>query len=204
MVGTAFQNPDEMLSERTVRDEIAFGLRRRQYRRTGWFGKQRRHSDEDIDKRVARACDLAGLAESLLDEDPTLLPFAQRKLVTLAAAVVLEPRLVVLDEPGTGLDAASQGDVERLAWRLSDMGSAVILVEHEVDLVGELTDSVTIMDNGEVALQGATRDVFHPDNWDRLLDLHILPPRAAGIAHALGVRAVNYADLAAAFDRAGA
>lgn len=199
VVGTAFQNPDEMLSERTVGQEVGFGLRRRRFRRTGWFKKQPRYSDEDIAQRVARACELVGLPESLRDEDPTLLPFAQRKLVTLAAAVVLEPRLVVLDEPGTGLDAAALGDVERLVRRLSDMGAAVILVEHEVDLVGELTDSVTIMDNGEVEMQGATRDVFDPRNWDRLLDLHILPPRVARLGQALGVEALGYGDLVAAF-----
>lgn len=198
VVGTAFQNPDEMLSERTVRDELAFPLRRRQYERHGLFTKRQRYDDDYIAAKVARAVELIGLDPGLLDHDPSSLPFGQRKLVTLAAAVVLEPALTVFDEPGTGLDAASHAIIEQAVQRLRTQGVAVILVEHEIDLVGQLTDSVTIMDNGEVALQGPTSSVFHSDNWDRLLDLHILPPRAARLGHALGLQTLSLDELTAA------
>lgn len=199
-VGTAFQKPDEQLSERTVRDEIAFGLRARRYQRTGWFARRECYSDETIAARVSWACDLAGIEESLLDCDPSTLPFGQRKLVTLAAAIVLDPPVVVLDEPGTGLDAAAHRTVEAMVGRLAAMGKAVVLVEHEIDLVGELTDTVTILDRGAVATQGPTRAVFARGNWDQLRALHIVPPWPARLAATLGLDALTYADLAAARD----
>lgn len=188
-----------MLTERTVRDELAFSLRRRQYEWAGLFSKRQRYDNEYIAERVRQACDLVDLDEDLLERDPTMLPFGQRKLVTIAATVVRDPVLVVLDEPGTGLDAASYGNVVRVVRRLGDLEVAVILVEHEIDLVGELTDTVTIMDNGTIAMQGPTSTIFPPDNWERLLALYILPPQAARLGASIGVFALSMDGLVAGF-----
>lgn len=194
-VGTAFQKPDEQLSERTVADEIAFGLRARRYEKAGWFSRRERYGEDFITERVQWACSLAGIEPELLGRDPTTLPFGQRKLVTLAAAVALDPPVVVLDEPATGLDAAAHCRVEAMVTTLAQAGKAVILVEHEIDLVGELTDTVTILNRGSVAAQGHTREVFAQPNWNRLYELHMLPPRPARLGAAIGVDALTYTDL---------
>lgn len=194
-VGSAFQNPDEMLSERTVRQELAFPLQRRRYEKVGMWRKRERYGDAYIHERVRAACDLAGLDAELLEQDPTRLPFGQRKLVTLAMAVVIEPRLVVFDEPGTGLDTATRDRVGALIRRLADRGVAVIIVEHEIDLVGEITDHVSVMANGEIIHQGPTREVFHPNSWAGLADVDIRPPRVARLGAALGVEAMSLDEL---------
>jgi energy-coupling factor transport system ATP-binding protein len=196
-VGTVLQNPNEQISERTVRGEIAFPLRQRQYERTGLFTKRRRYDDGHIEAQVWRACDLVGIESDLLERDPILLPRPQRKLATIAEALVVTPQVLLLDEPTAGLGAASRRKIRELIMRLREMGHAILLVENDVDLVAETADTVTILDQGRAVLQGPVHTVFSPANWGRLSELRIRPPRAAQLAHRLGVHALTCDELVA-------
>lgn len=104
LVGTALQSPDEHFTERTVQAELEAPLRWRRYRRRGLFGREQRFSDDEIVRRAAAAAELTGLDAPTLAADPMDLPFGLRKLISIAAATVLEPQVVLLHEPGTGLD----------------------------------------------------------------------------------------------------
>lgn len=196
-VGIAFQNPDEQISERSVADELRFPLQRRRYKRTGLFRKQERYDDAYVDAHVARARELAGLEGELLNCDPSLLPLGRRRLVTTSEALVLDPSVVVLDEPGVSLDAASRRRIARTVRRLREAGKAVILIEHDMDLICEVADTVTVLERGRVVLEGTTREVFAEDNWRLLAGLHIRPPRAARLGRQVGVDALTPGELVA-------
>ena len=201
-VGTAFQNPDEQITEATVREEIAYPAERRRYEKTGWFSKEERFDDDDIAAMVERARSLVGIDEDVLERDPTLLPRGRRRLITIAEALVLDPEVVVLDEPMVGLDAASRHRVRDTIDRLRDNGKAVILVEHDMDLVCAAADTVTVLAEGSVETTETTRAVFARDNWDRLVEHDIYPPRAARLADRIGTNALTREELATTVDDA--
>ncbi|WP_026736312.1 ABC transporter ATP-binding protein [Fischerella sp. PCC 9605] len=195
MVGTVLQNPDEHISERTVKDEIAFPLKQRQHKNNGLFSRQKRYDDNYIEEKVSQICELVGIEENLLDSDPTLLPRGQRKLVTIAAALVVDPKVLILDEPTVGLGASSRQKIAKLLSRLTQKGKAVLLVSNNVDFVCETADTVTVLNQGRVVLQGSVRNVFAQDNWDRLQELHVHLPRVAQLAQHLGVDALTCEEL---------
>ncbi len=195
-VGTAFQNPDEQISERTVREEISFPLHRRRYESTGWFSKKERYGEDYIAERVEEACELVGLDEKYFKSDPSLLPGGLRRLVTMAEALALDPSVVlVLDEPRVGLDAESRRKVIRTIARLRELGLAVIIIEHDMDLVCEVADTATVLNGGKVTLQGPIHEVFAEKNWGLLTEMYLQPPRAARLARSIGVDALSAAEL---------
>ncbi|MEW5859938.1 MAG: ATP-binding cassette domain-containing protein [Cyanobacteriota bacterium] len=194
-VATVFQNPDVVISERTVKDEIAFPLQQRQYQRTSWFSRQKCYDDDHIENRVSHACELVGIGEELLDRDPTLLPLGQRKLVTIAEALTLDPKVLLLDEPIIGLGASARRKIRQTIRQFSQEGKAVLLVSNDVDFVAEVADTVTILDRGRVLMQGSLREVFAEDNWERLGELHIYPPRTTQLAQRFGTNALSCDEL---------
>jgi energy-coupling factor transport system ATP-binding protein len=194
-VGTVLQNPDEQISERTVRDELAFPLKQRQHEKTGLFRKRQRYGDDHIETQVAHACELVGIEQDLLDRDPILLPRGHRKLVTIAEALTLDPQVLLLDEPTVGLGAASRQHIRQLIARLSEIGKTVLLAENDVDFIAEVADTVTVLDQGHVALHGPVRAVFEEENWDRLAELHLRPPHATQLARHLGMSALTCDEL---------
>lgn len=194
IVGTVLQNPDDQISEKTVKDEIGFPLKQRQYERHSWFKKQKHYDDDYIEERVSQACKLVGI-EDLLNEDPFLLPRGQRKLVTIAAALVVDPQVLLLDEPTIGLGAKSRQQIGQAIANLHKQGKAVLLVSNNVDFVAEVADTVTILEQGQIVLQGSAHQVFAEDNWDRLFELYIQIPQAAQLARSLNLKALTCAEL---------
>ncbi|MUG91397.1 ATP-binding cassette domain-containing protein [Scytonema sp. UIC 10036] len=195
MVGTVLQNPDEQLSEKTVKDEIAFPLKQRQYKRTGLFSKQKRYDDDYIENQVSQVCQLVGIEEDLLERDPLLLPRGMRKLVTIAGALVVDPKVILLDEPTLGLGATSIRKVKQMLKHLREHGKAVLLVSNNVNFLTEVADTVTILEQGQIVMQGLMRQVFAENNWAKLAELHIQPPDVAQLAHHLNMSALTHDNL---------
>jgi energy-coupling factor transport system ATP-binding protein len=194
-VATVFENPDVVISERTVNEEIGFPLKQRQYQRTSWFSKQKCYDDDHIKNRVSHACELLGIGEELLDRDPTLLPYGQRKLVTIAEALTLDPQVLLLDEPIIGLGASARYKIKQAIQQFSQEGKAVLLVSNDVDFVAEVADRVTILERGRVLMQGSLHEVFAEDNWERLGELHMYPPRSTQLAQRFGTKALSCDEL---------
>jgi energy-coupling factor transporter ATP-binding protein EcfA2 len=197
VVGTVLQNPDEQISEATVREEIGFPLRHRQYERTGLFSTRQRYGDSHVSGRVSQVCELVGFDPGLLERDPILLPRGQRKLLTIAQALVVDPQVLVFDEPTISLGAAARRRLIRLVAHLRELGKAVLMVENNIDFIAEVADSVTVLEQGRVVLQGPLREVFAPANWGRLSGLYIPPPSAAQLARRLGLNALTCEALVA-------
>ncbi|WP_435195486.1 ABC transporter ATP-binding protein [Natronomonas sp. EA1] len=192
-VGIALQNPDEQLSEQTVDGELRFPLARRRYERTGLLGlsKRERYDDAFIDERVQTIREWVGLPESVLTADPMFLPRGQRRLVTIASALAPDPDVLVLDEPVAGVDATARAHITRTIDRLRERGKGVVLIDHDMEFVCEVADTVTVLEDGRVAKQGPVETVFDVDNWEWLATRHLRPPRAARLARQVGVDALT-------------
>jgi sulfate-transporting ATPase len=94
------------------------------------------------------------LAE-VLGQSPEVLPYAQRHLVAIARAVATSPAILLLDEPGAGLDQVSIRELGRLIRRLaSEWGMGVLLIEHNVPLVLDTCDRIVVLDFGQVIAEG--------------------------------------------------
>jgi ABC-type branched-subunit amino acid transport system ATPase component/branched-subunit amino acid ABC-type transport system permease component len=105
-----------------------------------------------------------GLADDL-DRPAESLPFGRRRLVAIARAVAAQPSVLLLDEPAAGLDGVETAELSVLVRSLAhDWGIAVLLVEHNLDMVLQLCDRVTVMVTGSVLYTGTPADVRnHPD-----------------------------------------
>ncbi|UPV77039.1 ATP-binding cassette domain-containing protein (plasmid) [Halorussus limi] len=200
-VGITLQNPDEQLSEQTVEKEIRFPLEKRRYERTGFLGlsKRERYDEAFIEERVAEVCDLVGLSEDIMQEDPMFLPRGVRRQVTVATALAPDPDVLVLDEPVAGVDGTARRHMTRAIERLRQQGKGVVVIDHDMDFVCEVADTVTVLHEGQVAMQGPTHEVFGPDNWEWLSSHHMRPPRAARLARRVGIEALTADEFVAAF-----
>ena len=120
-VGLVFQYPEYQLFEETVYKDIAFGP------------KNMGLDAEEIDRRVRDAAAFVGLHETLLDKSPFELSGGQKRRVAIAGVIAMEPKVLVLDEPVTGLDPAAAQDLYRtLDYLNKKEGIAIIMVTHDL------------------------------------------------------------------------
>ncbi|HKE75642.1 MAG TPA: branched-chain amino acid ABC transporter permease/ATP-binding protein [Acidimicrobiales bacterium] len=121
-----------------------------------------------VDRRPLSDATVASIREfgleGVLDNRPSELPYAQRRLVAIARAVAASPSVLLLDEPAAGLDDVSREELARLIRRLAaDWGMAVLLVEHDVSMVLRTCDRVVALHFGKVLSQGSPDEVRnHP------------------------------------------
>ncbi len=104
---------------------------------------------------------------------PILLSRGQRKLITIAEALIVDPKVLTLDEPTVGLSASSRRQIAELLDKVCEMGKTVLLVSNNIDFVCEIADTVTVLKQGEIQLQGAVSELFPADNWERLEEVDI-------------------------------
>ena len=94
-----------------------------------------------------------------MDELPSDLSQGRRKLVGIARALVVKPRLVCLDEPAAGLDTHESEELGRRLRGLADAGQAMLLVDHDMGLVLGICDEVVVVEFGKVIARGAAETV---------------------------------------------
>ncbi len=148
-VGYSFQNPFTQMSgvKDNVREEIAYALEN--------LGIER----DAMAARVDAMIELLHLGD-IADANPLELSGGQRQRVAIAAVLVTDPPIVVLDEPTSQLDPQSTEDVFSIIALLKRQGKTVILVEHKIDLVARYSDLVILMEGGRVAMSGPARRVL--------------------------------------------
>lgn len=149
MIGYVFQNPFNQISgiKDTVFEEVAYGLEN--------FGVP----VEEIEKRVIDVMKMADI-EELADKSPYALSGGQMQRVALASVIVLEPELLIIDEPTSQLDPEGTESVFRIIEKMKEKGITIILVEHKIDLIAEFADKVIAMEDGKIVSQGEARDVL--------------------------------------------
>ncbi len=105
-----------------------------------------------------QALDRVGLGD-WGERDPGQLPLGVQRRVQLARALVAEPRLLLLDEPASGLRAGERDDFEALVTTLRADGTTILLVEHDVGMVLRLADRITVLELGTVIAEGAPAEI---------------------------------------------
>jgi branched-chain amino acid transport system ATP-binding protein len=122
------------------------------------FGLPRASRDEQRMRAAAMAAlERCGVAEHA-DSPPQSLPYAVRKRIALARALVSEPRLLLLDEPAGGLGT---DEIEDLARLINETEAAVLLVEHHMDLVLSVCDEILVLDFGKPIAYGTPGEIQH-------------------------------------------
>ena len=147
-VGYVFQNPDHQFVTDRIDDEVAYGLRVRDY------------SDEAIEQRVTEVLETVDLAR-YRHRSPFSLSLGERRRLSVATMLVLEPRLLVLDEPTIGQDYERAQQLMKLMVRLRERyGTTVLMITHDVRLVAEWAERALVLDAGELVFDGAPGDLF--------------------------------------------
>ncbi len=150
-----------LFGEMTVLENVLVGCHR--HGRAGWGAcalRTRRARDEERRLRLrARAVlDLLGLA-ARADTPAAALPYGEQRLVEVGRALGMEPRLLLLDEPGAGLDGDEQARLAALVRTIRDGGTTVLLVDHHMDFVLDLSDEILVLSYGEKLAEGPPAEV---------------------------------------------
>lgn len=169
-VGLALQNPDAQLFAMSVAEEVAFGSTN--------LGLPQ----DEVAQRVDRALAATGL-EEFREVYPFNLSFGDRRKLSVAAVVSMEPEVLIFDEPTTGQDYRGRRELADIARKLNGMGCTVLMVTHDMDLIAEYTHRLIVMGDGKVLLDGPTAEVFQ--QVETLAETFITPPQVTRLAQAL-------------------
>ena len=168
-IGFLFQNPDRQICCNTVREELLFGFKA--------LGEEGLDAEERVDAIIERFGFDA-------DAEPYLLNRGTRQLLALASIIVLAPPTIILDEPTTGLDFRECVKVMDVVRELNEGGTTVIMVCHDMEVVGDFARRVIAMTAGRVVADGTTFDVLRDGRV--LKEAHILPPQVTEVSMILG------------------
>lgn len=135
-IGFIMQNPNQMISKTMVYDEVAFGL------------KIRGLSDSQIKERVYETLKICGLY-GYRNWPISALSFGQKKRVTIASILVLNPEMIILDEPTAGQDFKHYTEIMEFLVDLNKKGVTILMVTHDMHLMLEYTNKVIVLSEGE-------------------------------------------------------
>jgi cobalt/nickel transport system ATP-binding protein len=147
-VGVVFQNPDVQLFNASVFDEVAFGPLQ-----MGWPALRVRARVEETLRQMR--------IDELKDRAPHRLSGGEKKRVAIASVLVLDPDVLILDEPTTALDPASQTQIVELLASWKDSGRTVVIATHDLDALEDVADSCYLLKDGRVAGAGDPLEILH-------------------------------------------
>ena len=172
LVGLVFQEPEKQLFEMTVEEDIAF-----------WPRNLGLDADE-ISARAKRALEAVGLDfELYAKRSPFDLSGGEMRRVAIAGILVMEPKVLILDEPTVGLDPKGKIDLMEKIKKLNDGGTAIIFVSHDMDAIAEYAHRVVVLDQGKVVLDDAPLKIFGHSDLIKTIGLEV--PAAIRIASRL-------------------
>jgi energy-coupling factor transport system ATP-binding protein len=181
-VGYVFQNPDVMIFSDTVAEEVRFGLRNRGLPEIEQIG------------RCRAALEAVGLADQA-EADPFALPKGGRQRVAVASVLALEPQILVLDEPTTGLDYAHSRAILDLLSDLNRKGHTVLMITHSLGLAAEYAQRCLLLGHGELLADGPPRAVL--SDARALEQSGLEPPDVLALGQLLGAPTLTLQELAA-------
>ena len=171
-VGFLFQNPDRQICRNTVREEILFGLRTV----CGEEGEEALQARTD---EILKDFSFTG------DEEPFALSRGQRQRVALASILAVEPEILILDEPTTGLDYKECCHImDRIRRMNEEKQVTVIMVCHDMEVVLDYAKRALVMAGGRLAADGPVREIFR--DTALMEKAAILPPQIIGLSMRLG------------------
>jgi cobalt/nickel transport system ATP-binding protein len=149
MVGLVFQDPDDQLFSPTVRDDVAFGPLNQGL------------TPDEVDHAVSRALAWVGM-EAFEDRSPHHMSFGEKKRVSVATVLSMDPEILVLDEPVSNMDPRGRREFIEL---IKTLEATKFVVTHDVAMAQEICGRIVLMDKGEIVADGRPESVFE----DRVL-----------------------------------
>lgn len=185
-IGFVFQNPEHQFIAHTVFDELAHGLRRQKL------------SEAEVQRRAHEVLHRFGLADKT-EQHPFLLSGGQKRRLSVATALVAGAPILALDEPTFGQDRARADELLGLLKELNDAGTTILVVTHDMQLVTDYAQRTVVVDDGTIAADAPTADVFDSDDRLRQSGLRLPPLRRAfaGSRHPSLAGVTRLADLPA-------
>jgi cobalt transport protein ATP-binding subunit len=187
-VGYVFQNPDHQIFSETVFDEVAFSPRLRGI------------GDEEVKERVRESLHAVEL-DGMELADPFTLLKGDRQRVAVASVLSARPRIIILDEPTTGLDYAGQRRMMDLVRQLNENGHTIIIITHTMWVVAEYAHKTAVVNDGKIVLYGKTRDIFSKDS--ELESHHLRTPHIVNLSYRLGKTLLSVDEMLACTDTEG-
>lgn len=167
-VGFLFQNPDRQICQNTVREEILFGLR----------AVRGGEGEDALRQRADAVLDDFGFTG---EEEPFSLSRGQRQRVALASILAVEPEVLILDEPTTGLDYRECCHImDRIAQMNREKGVTVVMVCHDMEVVLDYARRALVMADGRLLADGPVKTIFRDAQLAERASL--LPPQMIGLA----------------------
>lgn len=146
--GMVFSDPDAQFTTMSVEEEIAFGLEN--------IGVAAKEIEERI-LWVSKLCHL----DDLLEKPPFDLSGGQKQRVAIAAVLATKPKMIILDEPTSMLDPKSKDEVFDILQEIkNNLNITVVVIEHNIEKIAELSDEVILMKEGKIIRHMETRDFF--------------------------------------------
>ena len=169
-VGYVFQNPDHQIFSKTVGDELSFGPKN-----LGW-------SEDRIEQAIQHALHDIDM-EDRRESEPYFMGLAERKLIAIASVLIMEPHVLVLDEPATGADYNVALRIMRYISDLHKRGLTVIIITHDVSLAANYASRVIAMRDGTIKITGSPESIFQQK--ELLNECNISLPEVAELSNAL-------------------
>ncbi len=146
-VGIVFQDPDDQLFAPTVKQDVAFGPLN--------LGLPK----DEVDRHVKYALKSVGM-EAYADKPPHFLSGGQKKRVAIAGVLAMEPEIIVMDEPASGLDPQGSAEIIDILDELNADGKTIVLSTHDVDLAAKWADSICVLNEGKNIKHGTPHQIF--------------------------------------------
>ena len=150
-IGYVLQNPNQMISETMIFDEVALGLRLRGV------------SEEEIEERVLSVLKTCGLYE-FRKWPISALSFGQKKRVTIASILVLGPEIILLDEPTAGQDQRNYTEIMNFLDELNQQGHTIIMITHDMQLMLDYSDRAIVVVDGKILADKSPAQVLTDKN----------------------------------------
>ncbi|MDY4973295.1 MAG: ABC transporter ATP-binding protein [Erysipelotrichaceae bacterium] len=159
VIGYVLQNPNQMICKTMIYDEVALGLRNMGI------------SEEEIKQRVTKTLKICGLSP-FIDWPISALSYGQKKRVTIASILVLEPKIIILDEPTAGQDYYHYSEIMEFLKSLNEQGQTIILITHDMHLMLEYTKRAIVLANGKKIADNLASEVLINDEWIKEANLN--------------------------------
>lgn len=171
VIGIVFDNPEFQLSQMSVAEEIALGLEN--------IGTP----PAEMHRIIAESLEIVGLS-GFEDRSPFGLSGGQQQRLSIASALAMKPRIVVMDEPTSNVDPIGKEEIFAVAAQLNrERGMTVIMAEHEVEVMAAYADRIIVLHKGEIVLNGSPHEVF--SQVDTLRSIGLRVPQATELAYQL-------------------
>ena len=175
-VGLVFQYPEYQLFEETVFKDICYGLKKM------GIEKAKMH------KMAYDAALMVGLSNDEVNSSPFELSGGQKRRAAMAGVLAMQPGILVLDEPASGLDPRGRQEMFAIIKKLRDSGTTIILVSHNMDEAAVNCDRICLIDHGKIKAVGTPEELFIKE---RAEELGIQRPRISRFSGLLQEKLVN-------------